>query len=94
MTASVSLLSVTAAGPHLAVVAWAQQAPRLAIAMRQALTVSAVLAVVLAGVTLLIPITTLAAGLGAIVDACAVSTATAYGSSDFFPRQTARCRSR
>ncbi len=89
MTAGLSLLSIAAAivflGPRLAVVSWAQQAPRLAIAMWQALTVSAVLAVVLAGVTMLIPITTLAGGLGAIVHACAVSIATAYGSSGFFP---------
>ena len=89
MTAGLSLLCIAATilllGPRVAVTAWGQQAPRLAIAMWQALTVSAVITAVLAGVTLLIPITALAGGLGAIVHACAVSISTAYGSSGFLP---------
>ena len=89
MIASLSLLCVAAAilvvGPRLAGASWTQQAPRLAIFTWQSLTVSAVGTVVLAGVTLLIPITALAGDLGAIVHACAVSVATAYGSSAFLP---------
>ena len=89
MIASLSLLSVAAAilvlGPRLASASWSQQAPRVAILTWQALTLSAVGTLVLAGVTLLIPITALAGGLGAIVHACAVSIATAYGASEFLP---------
>ena len=89
MIPSLSLLCVAAAiviiGPRLASASWTQQVPRLAIVTWQALTVSAVGAVVLAGVTLLIPITALAGDLAAIVHACAVSVATAYGSSAFLP---------
>ena len=89
MIASLSLLCVAAAtmaiGPRLASASWTQQAPRVAIFTWQALTVSAVGTVVLAGVTLLIPITALAGDLGAIVHACAVSIATAYGASQFLP---------
>jgi Zn-dependent protease with chaperone function len=89
MIASLSLLSVAAAillmGPRLASASWTRQAPRVAILTWQALTVSVVVTVVLAGVTLLIPITALAGDLGAIVHACAVSIATAYGESEFLP---------
>ena len=89
MIASLSLLCVAAAvlvvGPRLASASWTQQAPRVAIFTWQALTLSAVGTVVLAGVTLLIPITALAGDLGAIVHACAVSIATAYGASQFLP---------
>ena len=89
MIASLSLLSVAAAilvvGPRLASASWTQQAPRVAIFTWQALTLSAVGTVVLAGITLLIPITALAGDLGAIVHACAVSIATAYGASQFLP---------
>ena len=87
MIASLSLLCVAAAilalGPRLASASWTQQAPRVAIFVWQALTVSAVGTVVLAGITLLIPITALADDIGAIVHACAVSIATAYGASQF-----------
>ena len=87
--ASLSLLCVAVAiltvGPRLASASWTQQAPRVAILTWQSLTVSAVVTVVLAGVTLLIPITALAGDLGAIVHACAVSIATAYGESQFLP---------
>ncbi|WP_116453453.1 M56 family metallopeptidase [Blastococcus litoris] len=89
MIASLGLLSVAAAilvvGPRLAAATWVQQAPRLAIIAWQAMTVSAVAAVVLAGVTLLIPITVLAGDLGALIQACATSVATSYGSSQFLP---------
>ena len=89
MTVTLSLLAVAGlilfAGPRLSFAAWTRQAPRLAIFTWQALTVSTVLAVVLAGVTLLIPITALAGNLGAIVHACAISVATAYGSSGILP---------
>lgn len=89
MIASLTLLSVAAAilvvGPRLASASWTLQAPRVAIFAWQALTVSAVGTVVLAGVTLLIPITALAGDLGAVVHACAVSIASAYGESQFVP---------
>jgi Zn-dependent protease with chaperone function len=89
MIASWSLLMSAAVmlvlGPRLAAASWTRQAPRLGIFTWQALTVSTVVAVVLAGVTLLIPTTELAGELGAIVHACAVSIATAYGSSDVLP---------
>ena len=89
MIASLSLLWVAAAilvlGPRLAAASWTRQAPRVAIFTWQALTVSAVVTVMLAGLTLLIPITALAGDLGAIVHACAMSIATAYGSSQFLP---------
>ena len=91
MTATLSLLAVAVAilfaGPRLSSATWTRQAPRLAIFTWQALTVSTVLAVILAGVTLLIPITALAGNLGAIVHACAISVATAYGSSGLFTGQ-------
>jgi Zn-dependent protease with chaperone function len=89
MNASVGLLVIASAilvvGPRLAAAPWTHQAPRLAIVTWQALTVSSVVAVVLAGVTLLIPTTALAGGVGAIVHACALSIASAYGSSDVLP---------
>lgn len=89
MIASLSLLAVGLAllslGPRLAGAPWVLQAPRLAVLTWQAVTVSAVLAVVLAGVTLLIPVTALADDLGAIVHACAVSVASAYGAAEIFP---------
>ncbi|MCA0143834.1 M56 family metallopeptidase [Blastococcus sp. LR1] len=89
MIASLTLLCVAAAivtmGPRLHAASWTRQAPRLGIFTWQAMTVSAVVTVVLAGVTLLIPMTALAGDLGAIVHACAVSVATAYGSSVFLP---------
>lgn len=89
MIASLSLLSVAAVvlvlGPRLASASWTQMAPRVAIFTWQALTVSAVITVMLAGLTLLIPITALAGDLGAIVHACATSIASAYGSSQFLP---------
>lgn len=89
MTVTLLLLAVAAvvliAGPRLSTASWTQRAPRLAIFTWQALTVSAVLAVILAGVTLLIPVTALAGNLGAIVHACAVSVATAYGPSGLLP---------
>lgn len=89
MIATLGLLCVAAAllllGPRLAASSWVQQAPRLAIVAWQAMTVSAVGTVVLAGLTALIPITALAGDLGAIVHACAVSVASSYGSSDSLP---------
>ena len=89
MMASLSLLCVAAVilivGPRLAATSWVQQAPRVAIFAWQAMTVSAVAAAVLAGVTLLIPLTALAGDLGSIIHACAVSVATSYGSSQFLP---------
>lgn len=89
MIAGLSLLvtglAILVIGPRLATATWTQQAPRLAIFAWQALTVGTVGAVVLAGVTLLIPITVLADDLGAIVHACAISIAAAYGSSELLP---------
>ncbi|WP_409331997.1 M56 family metallopeptidase [Trujillonella humicola] len=89
MIASLSLLAIgltlLVLGPRLASAPWTHQAPRLAILTWQAVTVSAVLAVVLAGVTMLIPITALAHDLGDIVHACAISVASAYGAAEFLP---------
>lgn len=89
MIASLALaaigLAILVAGPRLASTSWPTQAPRLAILAWQALTFSAVTAVVLAGFTLLIPITALAGGLGAVFHACAASIASAYGSAEFLP---------
>lgn len=89
MIASLSLFCVAAAilalGPRLASASWTLQAPRVAIFTWQALTVGGAITMMLAGLTLLIPITTLAGDLGAIVHACATSIATAYGSSQFLP---------
>ncbi|MFQ1004364.1 M56 family metallopeptidase [Modestobacter sp. SSW1-42] len=89
MTAALALavigVTILLAGPRLAGAAWTTQAPRLAILAWQALTFSAVTAFALAGVTLLIPVTTLAGDLGAVFHACAVSVASAYGSAEFLP---------
>ncbi|SDG07207.1 Zn-dependent protease with chaperone function [Blastococcus aurantiacus] len=89
MIAGLSLLAtasvVLALGPRLATTPWTQQAPRLAIMTWQALTVSVVVTVALAGVTMLIPLTALAGGLGGMVHACAESITAAYGSSQFLP---------
>ena len=89
MIASLSLLGLAAVllivGPRLATASWTQQAPRLAVLTWQALTVSVVAALVLAGVTLLIPTTALASDLGAIVHACAMSIASAYGAPQSLP---------
>ncbi|GAA4756197.1 M56 family metallopeptidase [Modestobacter marinus] len=78
-------VAILVAGPRLANAAWTTQAPRLGILAWQALTFTAVAAFVLAGVTQLIPITTLADGLGAVFHACAASIASAYGSAEFLP---------
>lgn len=89
MIASLGLLAVATAilvlGPRLAAASWVRQAPRMAIFAWQAMTVSAVVAVVLAGVTSLIPITAMAGDLGTIIHACAVSVAASYGSSQSLP---------
>lgn len=89
MIVSLSLLWLAAAilliGPRLASAAWTRHAPRVAIFTWQALTVSAVITVMLAGLTLLIPVTALSGGLGAIVHACVTSIAAAYGSPRFLP---------
>lgn len=77
--------TILVVGPRLATAAWPTQAPRLAILAWQALTFSALAAFVLAGVTLLIPVTTLADDLGAVFHACALSVSNAYGSAEFFP---------
>jgi len=89
VTAALALIvigvTILLAGPRLAAAAWTTQAPRLAILAWQALTFSAVTAFALAGVTLLIPVTTLAGDLGEVFHACAVSVASAYGSTEFLP---------
>ncbi|MGY5884372.1 M56 family metallopeptidase [Modestobacter lacusdianchii] len=87
MSASLALAAIGVAvlvlGPRLVDAGWTAQAPRLAILAWQALTFTAVATFVLAGVTLLIPITTLAGGLGRVFHACAESVANAYGSAEF-----------
>lgn len=89
MIAGLSLLAIAgivlAWGSRLAAAPWTQHTPRLAILTWQALSVTAVVAAVLAGVTMLIPLTTLAGDLGGIVHACAASIAAAYGSSQLLP---------
>lgn len=89
MTAGLALtvtgVAILVGGPRLASAGWTTQAPRLAILAWQALTFSAVAAFVLAGVTLLIPVTTLAGDLGVVFHACAASISSAYGSAEFLP---------
>ena len=77
--------TILLAGPRLVTAAWPTQAPRLAILAWQALTFSVLAAFVLAGVTLLISVTTLAGDLGAVFHACALSISSAYGSAEFLP---------
>ena len=82
MIASLSLLGLAAVllivGPRLATAPWTQQAPRLAVLTWQALTVSVVAAVVLAGVTLLIPTTALASGSTECTRTTYVTSTTSY----------------
>jgi len=57
---------------------WAARAPRLGIAVWQALSLSAVLAVVLAGVALAVPATQLSTDLGQLLRACVMALRAEY----------------
>lgn len=61
-------------GPRLSTASWTHQTPRLAVAAWLVLTVGAVLAVVVAGVTLLIPVSAFAADLCAAIQPYVVET--------------------
>ncbi|TFV79385.1 M56 family peptidase [Blastococcus sp. CT_GayMR19] len=71
--------------PKVAGAAWASRAPRLAIFTWQAATVGLVGTSVLAGLTLLVPVTAVGGGLAAILHACATTIAGVYGSPDRLP---------
>lgn len=67
-------------GPRMIGVGWATRAPRLGIVAWQATSVGVVLASVLAGVALLVPVGAISQGLAAVLDACATTIAGAYRS--------------
>ena len=68
-------------GPRLRWAMWPERAPRLAIVVWQAMSVSMVTALVLAGLTLAMPVQTMAGHLAHLVEACAhVLHGTAAGS--------------
>ena len=71
--------------PRMANAAWAGRAPRLAILTWQAATVGFVVALVLAGLTLLVPATAIGGGLAQILHACAMTISSVYGSPDRLP---------
>ena len=71
--------------PRVADARWAGHAPRLAILTWQAATVGLVGALVLAGLTLLVPATAIGGGLARILHACAMTITGVYGSPDRLP---------
>lgn len=84
MTAPTVLLAyaallATIAGPILRRAAWPERAPRLGIATWQALSASAVVAVVLGCLTVAVPVETLGGGLAHLVEACAHVLHTGFG---------------
>lgn len=71
--------------PRAAGAAWTLRAPRLAICAWQAASYAVVGALVLAGLTLLIPATALSGGLAEVLHACASTVAAVYGSPGELP---------
>ena len=76
MTAPVLLIAfavlATLAGPRLGRRGWVDRSPRLGILAWQALTVSIVVSVILAGVSLALPVMPAIGGLADFLQACAV----------------------
>lgn len=72
-------VALTVAGPALLRRAtWLDRAPRLAIAAWQALSAAVVLAVVLAGLTLVIPVSVVSSDLALFLNACVMMLRSAY----------------
>jgi Zn-dependent protease with chaperone function len=72
-------------GPRMVGTAWTTRAPRLGIVAWQAASAGVVLASVLAGVTLLVPVGAISHGLAAVLDACATTVAAVYRSPGRLP---------
>jgi Zn-dependent protease with chaperone function len=68
-----------------AAVGWSDRAPRLAVFTWLAASAAAVVAAVLAGLTLLVPAGAVSAGLAAVLDACAATIASVYSSPGRVP---------
>lgn len=66
------------AGPRAVARLWAERAPRLAVAAWSLLAVTALTAVVLAGVVLVVPVTALGTDLAELLRACALAVQAAY----------------
>lgn len=74
-----ALVAATAGGWLLARARWSQRAPGLAVAAWQAMSISALLATVLAGLVLAVPRSALGAGLAELVHACVWALRAQYG---------------
>jgi Zn-dependent protease with chaperone function len=79
LLAGYALLAATLGGWLLRRARWPQRAPTLGVAAWQALSVSAVLAVILAGLTVAVPRSALGAGLAELVQACVWALRAEYG---------------
>lgn len=79
LLASYALLTATIGGGMLRRARWPQRAPTLGVAAWQALSASAVLAVVLAGLTVAVPRSALGAGLADLLQACVWALRAEYG---------------
>ncbi|MGH3682388.1 MAG: M56 family metallopeptidase, partial [Natronosporangium sp.] len=79
LLAGYGLLAATVGGGLLRRSRWPQRAPGLGVAAWQALSVSAVLAVILAGLTVAVPRSALGAGLAELVQACVWALRAEYG---------------
>lgn len=76
---------VLSLAPRMVDAAWTSREPRLALWVWQAAAVGVLTATVLAGLTLLVPVTTLGGSLADIFDACALTVASVYDSPGRWP---------
>lgn len=77
--AGYAVLAATLGAAALRRAAWPQRAPALGVAAWQALSISTVLAVVLAGLALVVPVKIVAAGLAELLHACLWALRAEYG---------------
>lgn len=89
MIATTALLGLGAvlsvAAPHMSGAAWARRAPRLAVLAWQTVSATAIVAMVLAGLTMLIPSTSLGSGLAEMFHSCLSTLREAYGTPGQLP---------
>lgn len=89
MIATAALLSIgvllSLAAPRMSGAGWVHRAPRLAVLAWQTASVTAIVAMALAGLTMLIPSTSLGGGLAEMFHACLSTVREAYGSPGQLP---------
>lgn len=89
MIATAALLGIgmllSLAAPRMAGAGWVGRAPRLAVLAWQTISVTVLAALALAGLTILIPSTSLGGGLAELLHACARTIREAYGSPGQLP---------